>query len=254
MRNNFVNTLAVLSLGAASLMAQPQNVRLIGIAGPTILTESGTYMLTTGLTVSSSTGAGIEITGNNITLDLNGQTITGAGNASGVGVRVMGARNVVVRNGIVEAALTGVVTMNSSNVRIENMMIRGRTGVSPEAGIMMVQTWNSVVANNQIANTFLGIFVRGGNTFGNLIENNTMTTTSLDGKLGICYNPAPTDPAGPKGDLIRGNLIRGYRQAIAFAASDFNVAEGNTFIFRVSASSSSSETNVLKNNTEVKIN
>ena len=254
MRNNFVNTLAVLSLGAASLMAQPQSVRLIGVAGPTILTEPGTYMLTTGLMVSSSTGAGIEIAGSNIVLDLNGQTIRGAGNATGAGVRVMGARNVVVKNGNVEAALMGVVTMMSSNVRIENMMIRGMAGAPPEAGIMMVQTWNSVVANNQIANTALGIFVRGGNTFGNRIENNTVTTSSLSAPLGICYNPADTDPAGPKGDLIRGNLIRGYRQAIAFSSSsDFNVVEGNTFIFRTSASSNPSETNVFKNNTDVRI-
>ncbi len=254
MRNNFVSTLAVLSLGAASLMAQQQTVRLIPLSGVTILSEPGTYMLTYGLTVSSSNGAGIQISGNNIVLDLNGQTITGAGNGTGAGVRVIGARNVVVKNGIVEGALMGVVTMMSSNVRVENMMIRGMAGAPPEAGIMMVQTWNSVIVNNQIANTALGIFVRGGNSFGNRIENNTLTTSSLSAPLGICYNPSDTDPAGPKGDLIRGNLIRGYRQAIAFSSSsDFSVVEGNTFIFRTSASSNPSETNVFKNNTDVRI-
>ena len=235
--------------------AQPQGVRLIGIAGPTMLTESGSYMLTTGVDVSSSTGAGITISGNNITLDLNGFAITGAGNASGAGVRIVGARNIVVKNGSIESALMGVVAMNSSNVRIENLRIRGLSGAPPEAGIMFVATSNSVITNNQILNTALGIFIRGGATFGNRIEGNTLTASATNSPLGICYNPSDSDSNGPKGDLITRNLIRGYRQSLAFGdSSEFNVAEGNTFIFRVSPSSSPNTTNLVRNNTEVKIN
>lgn len=254
MRNHFAIFVTALGLTTAAALAQtPQGTRYIGVVGPTMLTEAGNYQLTTGAPINTSTGAGIVITGNNITLDLNGQTITGSG--SGVGVRVVGARNVVLKNGTIEGAMMGVVTMNSSNVRIENLMIRGSMGAPPEAGIMMVATVNSVVRNNQILNTALGIFVRGSETFGNRIEGNTITTMSFNAPLGICYNPSDTDPDGPKGDLITGNLIRGYRQAISFTStSDFNVTEGNTFIFRGTASNSSNPTNIIRNNTEVKMN
>ena len=255
MRNNIVSTVIALSIGAFSLMAQPQGVRMIGIAGPTMLTEPGTYILTTGVDVSSSTGAGITITGNNITVDLNGYAITGAGNAMGAGVRIVGARNVVVKNGSIESALMGVVAINSSNVRIENLRIRGLSGTPPEAGIMFVQTSNSMIVNNQILNTALGIFIRGGMSFGNRIEGNTLTASATTSPLGICYNPSDADSNGPKGDLITRNLIRGYRQSLALSdSSEYNVVEGNTFIFRVSATSSPNTTNVVKNNTEVKIN
>ena len=255
MRNNIVKIVIALGIGAFSLLAQPQGVRMIGIAGPTMLTEPGSYILTAGQTVSSSTGAGITITGNNITLDLNGQSITGPGNATGVGVRIFGARNIVVKNGSVEAALMGVVAFNSSNVRIENMMIRGLSGTPPEAGIMFVGTSNSMILNNQILNTALGIFIRGGAAFGNRIEGNTLTASATTSPLGICYNPSDTDSNGPKGDLITRNLIRGYRQSLALSdTSEFNVAEGNTFIFRVSGSSNPNASNLVRNNTEVKIN
>ena len=255
MRNNIVNTVIALGIGALSLMAQPPSVRQIGFYGPTLLTEPGTYVLTMGQAVASSTGAGIIITGNNITLDLDGFAITGAGNATGVGVRIVGARNVVVKNGSIDSALMGVVAMNSSNVRIENLRIRGLSGAPPEAGIMLVGTSNSMIVNNQILNTALGIFIRGGATFGNRIEGNTLTASATNSPLGICYNPSDTDSNGPKGDLITRNLIRGYRQSLAFGdSSEFNVAEGNTFIFRASASSNPNSSNLVRNNTEVKMN
>ncbi|MBM3762590.1 MAG: hypothetical protein FJW36_20375 [Acidobacteria bacterium] len=254
MKNNFLSIVAALAMVVTGANAQPgQGTRFIGIAGPTMLTEPGTYMLTASQTVSSSSGAGITIMGNNITLDLNGQSIMGTG--TGAGVSVVGARNVTVKNGIIEGALMGVVTMNSTNVKIEGLMIRGRMGAPPEAGIMMVATANSVVMNNQILNTALGIFVRGGGSFGNRIEGNTMTHMGSTGPLGICYNPSDTDPQGPKGDLITRNLIRGYRQAVSITeSSEYNVAEGNTFIFRNTASTSPNATNLVRNNTEVKIN
>ena len=50
-------------------------------------------------------------------------------------------------------------------------------------------------------NVGLRIFVRGGCSFGNRIEGNTLTS-SANGALSICYNPTDTDPAGPQGDLV----------------------------------------------------
>lgn len=252
MRNNLAGTIGLVLMSALSLLAQPgQGTRFVGVAGPTMLTEPGQYMLTTGVMIGS-TGNGIQITGSNITLDLNGQTISGSG--SGVGVRVSGARNVVIRNGVIDGAMMGIVTMNASNVRIENVQIRGRMAAPPEAGIMMVQTTNSIVRSNQIWNTALGIFVRGGGTFGNLIEGNTISTANVSAPFGICYNPADNDPEGPKGDRVAGNVIRGFQQALQFSAtSEYNVAEGNTFLYRAMAFTSMNDTNVVESNRAVRI-
>ena len=114
-----------------------------------------------------------------VTLDLNGQTIAGPANLTGVGIRVIGAQNVVVRNGNVQGVFMGVVIMNSANVKIDSLLIRG-FGIAvsappPEVGIMLIQTKNAVINNNQIFSTGLGIFVRGSQNFGNRIEGNTLT-------------------------------------------------------------------------------
>ena len=155
----------------------------------------------------------------------------------------MGARKVVVKNGSIESALMGEVAMNSSHVRIGNLRIRGLSGAAPEAGIMFVGTSNSMIVNNRIPNTALGIFIRGGATFGNRIEGNTLTASATNLPPGIYYNPSESDSNGPKGDLIRG-----YRQSPARGdTSEYNVAE-------VSASSSPNATNLVRNKTEVKIN
>jgi hypothetical protein len=252
MKNNFAVCVVALGLSVAGMHAQQAPGMRTVFPWQTTLSESGNYVLNGGLTIAGA-GDGILITGSNITLDLNGQTISGSG--MGVGVRIMGGRNIVLKNGTIERAAMGVVTMNARNVSIEGLKIMGSMGAPPEAGVMMVQTVNSVVKDNQILNTALGIFVRGGQTFGNRIVNNTITAMGSTAPLGICYNPSDTDPQGPKGDLISGNLIRGYRQAVAFSdSSEFNVVTGNTFIFRVSASSSPSTTNIIKDNTEVKLN
>jgi len=253
MRNNFAGLTGLFILSAFAAFAQPGlGTRFVGVAGPTMLTEQGNYSLTSGVSISSSSGNGIMITGNNITLDLNGQTITGTN--SGVGIRISGARNITIRNGIIEGAMMGIVSMNASNVRIENVQIRGRMAAPPEAGIMLVQTTNSILRGNQIWNTALGIFVRGGNTFGNLIEGNTISTASPSAPFGICYNPADGDPQGPKGDRISGNLIRGFQTAVAFSeTSEYNVAEANTFIYRAAAASNQNETNLVVGNTSVRI-
>ncbi len=107
----------------------------------------------------------------------------------------------------------GAVVIDSANVTLEGLRIRGMaiavSAPPPEIGIMLMRSRNVVVRGNQIYNDGLGIFVRGGASYGNRIEGNSIVA-SMHGALGICYNPADNDPNGPKGDLVTGNIIRGY--------------------------------------------
>jgi len=248
-------TFFALPLLAVALFAQPPGVRTVG--SPTVIDQPGSYMLTNSLFTSAGTGAGITITASDVTLDLNGQTITGPGNGSHAGIRIVGAQNVTVKNGNVTGVLMGVMVNNSSNVRVEGLSIRGFglavSAPPPEIGILVLQSRNVVISKNSIFNVGLGIFVRGSRTFGNRIEDNTLTAMS-NGVFGICYNPADDDPGAPKGDLVKGNLIRGFPTSIQISGrSDFNVIDGNTLIYRVAALESPNATNISMNNRTTQI-
>ena len=248
-------SLFALPLLAVCLVAQPSGLRSIG--SPTTIDQPGAYILTSDIFIPGSVGVGIAITANDVTLDLNGHTITAPGNLTGAGVRIVNAQNVTVRNGNIVNALMGAVAMNSINVRLEGLSIRA-TGLPPaapppEMGIMLVQTRNSVVANNMIYNAALGVFVRGSRSFGNRIEGNTITGTTM-GAFGICYNPADGDSQAPKGDLVTRNLIRGYPVAIQISSrADYNVISGNTLLYTMEGVLNENATNVAKDNTLVKI-
>lgn len=255
MKLDIGKTLLALPLLAASLFSQTPGLRTIG--SPTTIDQPGSYLLTADLFVASSVGVGIAITASDVTLDLGGHTITAPGSLSGTGVRIVNAQNVTVKNGNIVNALMGAVVMNSVNVRIEGLSIRATgmapTAPPPEMGILLVQTRNSVVANNMIYNAALGVFVRGSRSFGNRIEGNTILGTTA-GAFGICYNPADNDSQAPKGDLIAHNLIRGYPVAIQISSrADYNVIAGNTLLFTMQGILNENATNVAKDNNLVKI-
>jgi parallel beta-helix repeat protein len=78
-----------------------------------IITNSGSYYLTTNL-VGVSGKSGIEITANNVTLDLNGFAVQGAGEEDETyGIVIPGARtNITVRNGAISGwGQAGVATL-----------------------------------------------------------------------------------------------------------------------------------------------
>ncbi len=116
-------------------------------------------------------------------------------------------------------------------MRIEGLQIRSEglvvTAPPPEVGVMIAQSRNVVVENNGIYNTGLGVFVRGGMSWGNRIAGNTITA-GTNGILGICYNPTDSDPRGPRGDLIYGNHITGFATGVqASMTSESNLFKGN---------------------------
>ncbi len=145
----------------------------------------------------------------------------------------------------------GIIVNGSANVKLEGLVIRGIDSAPPETGIMVVQSRNVVITGNMILNTGLGMFIRGSRSFGNRIENNTITGGANAG-LGICYNPTDTDRIGPQGDLIKGNLIRGFGIPVSITSTaNFNVIQGNTLIYGAMAIRSDSKTTVDMDNIKV---
>jgi hypothetical protein len=222
---------AMLTLAGALFGAQDGRP----VPGTGIIDMPGNYVLQGDRRSFSNERAALQILSNDVTLDLNGFSLNGPGGKMGVGLRINGARGVRVMNGIISNQAFGVMVNNSSNVMITGLLIRGEglpiLSAPPETAIMIVQSRNVVVEHNAIYNTGLGIFVRGGMSGGNRIAHNTLSA-GTNGALGICYNPADTDPKGPSGDLVYGNSISGFGTGIqASATSTYNVFKGNTIFF-----------------------
>lgn len=223
------HALGVLALSVAGAWAQPGQLRPVPNDG--VIDRPGAYVLLDNRMLRTPDGVGISITASNVSVDLNGHTISGFGGKMGTGVRIQGVAGVKVYNGGIANMAFGVSVMMSNNVVLRGLRIRGEgltvTAPPPETGIMIGQSRNVVVEDNALYNVGLGIFVRGGNSWGNRIANNTITA-GTNGILGICYNPADGDPEGPRGDTVYNNSITGFGTGVqASATSRTNLFKGN---------------------------
>ena len=224
---------ALLLLASIPAAAQPTGIRALGQS--TTISEPGHYQLTRNIRLNASGLTAFTITGDGVTLDLNGHQIQGPGGKLGTGIMIDGAKGVKVLNGTMAYLAFGVVVKDSRNVVLKHLRIRGQglpvVALPPEVGIMIVQSRNVVAQDNAIYNTGLGIFVRGGQSWGNRIANNTLTA-GTNGVIGICYNPADTDPAGPRGDLVDNNVITGFDIGVQMKETAvYNVIRGNSIAY-----------------------
>jgi parallel beta-helix repeat protein len=236
------------------LSAQDRGAR--NVPGDGVIDTPGNYVMSADASLRSH-GAAILITAGNVALDLNGNTVMGPGGRNGTGIHIRGASSVRVSNGFVTNHAFGVIVENSNNVVLSGLQIRGEglavTAPPPETAIMILQSRNVVVENNAIYNTGLGIFVRGGRSWGNRIANNTLTggTNAL---LGICYNPTETDSNGPRGDLVHANLIAGFNIGIQMSESSMaNITRENTIAYRTKAVDFRNMTNLDLDNTKIQL-
>jgi len=226
---------------AGALLAMPilgQDGDPLPIGSARAISSPGAYRLVADIEFDSTREVAIVISASGVSLDLNGRQIKGPGGKQGIGIRITGAAGVKVSNGRIADTAFGVVVENSHNVTLMDLEIRGQglavTAPPPETAIMIVQSRAVAVERNNISNVGLGVFVRGSQSWGNRIAGNTVTA-GTNGVLGICYNPAPGDPKGPRGDLIYNNLISGFGIGIQVSASMANVFRENTIVFRSSA-------------------
>jgi large repetitive protein len=249
--------IALLLISATAIAAAQSDARRplqFNSGSPAVISEPGTYVLTRDVT--ARTGTAVMITASNVTLDLNGFTLQGPGQQVGNGIVISGATSVRVTNGIIVDFGFGVMVANSNNVTLRDLTIRaaGQPPIAPPpaTGIMIVQSKSVVVEDNNLYNVGLGIFVRGGRSTGNRINNNTITAAS-NGIFGICYNPTDSDPMSPRGDVISGNHIVGYGTGIQMAATaPNNVIRANTVVAITTAIDNANSTNIVEGNWTLK--
>lgn len=197
----FVGVLVLLvglapSVRASDGVIEIDQARVNALGGfPFLITTSGSYILTSNLTVLDNHSAIAVLTGvHNVTLDLNGFTISGAGLNNGI--QLYDNVNVEIRNGTLRHFSLGaqVATANALHVRfidvriLDNALaglflgnsneaeVRGCTVAdNGTAGIAVGQ--NSLIIGNRITrNGTYGIVIGAGSAYGgNLITGNGNT-------------------------------------------------------------------------------
>jgi parallel beta-helix repeat protein len=242
---------AVAAPSPASSIAEPAKV-----GAPLVIERPGVYVLNK--SIAAGAGTAVQITASDVTLDLGGNVLFGPGGRRGTGVAVMGASNVRIVNGNLERLGVGVLLDDATNVVVEGLRINGiDSGGTPpdvEIGILLIDTRGARIERNTITNTFLGIFVRGEGSGGNLVADNVITGGD-NGELAICYNPAPGEAGGPDGDSVTDNLISRFRRGIALSAgSAGNVIRENTIAyFDVAVEETTAGANLVGDNHAVQI-
>lgn len=125
----------------------------ISTAGMSI-SAPGSYYLTTNLV-----GSGISIFADNVTIDLNGFAILGAG--AGNGILVFSGKNLVLRNGTISGFGTGGVAINASGATgsvFENLRLFNNGGYGLEVG-----AGSTVLKSTFSSNYFSGVYGAGQN-------------------------------------------------------------------------------------------
>ncbi len=211
---------------------------------PVTLSRSGSYRLSGNLTVPDENTTAIEITADNVTLDLNGFTILGPTVCSGtplsctptgfgVGVAAGFQLNTTVVNGSVQGMGKLGVFANGLGSRVEKVHATSNGGT----GISVVGT---VAGNTATFNGATGIAASGTVT-GNTAINNGGTGISADGT--VTGNEAVSN--GGHGIFANNSTVTGNAASSNGAtgiAANASTVTGNTAIFNGSAGITASGT------------
>ncbi len=143
------------------------------------ISTPGKYCVAENLSFVGGQNAAIIIASDNVTLDLCGHTISGMSGLSGIFAQ--GVSKITVKNGIINNILEGIMFLDVTLFRIEDICIDtsgGDTGQGVAlAGAQGIR--NGVVSNVFVrGDTRFGFFVRSGN---DIMFSNCMSVNSLTG-------------------------------------------------------------------------
>ena len=164
---------------------------------PITINESGSYVLTSNLTVTTANVNAININADNVTLDLNGHCIYGPGTGTGNGISAVDRYNITIKNGIVGGFYFGIYLYNDADHqgaghRIEGIQAsnNGSDGINAN-----YSTVTNCTANNNgsygicaCESTVTNCTAYNNSSDGIYVIDNTVTncTANNNGSYGIC--------------------------------------------------------------------
>ncbi|MFH0795138.1 MAG: right-handed parallel beta-helix repeat-containing protein [bacterium] len=225
---------------------------------PYTISSSGSYVVVDNITLSTQNTHGITISANNVTLDLNGHTLTGPGKAagsSGSGIYVGSTRyNIVVKNGTMrDWRWQGVEAYNGLNCIFEDLIAynNGNYGISAgssalirgnvcrengSTGIYAISSVGDCVISDNVCyyNGYDGISAYRATVTNNVCTSNTNHGMSIKGPSTVIGNNCSQNSMvgimanSPGGVLIENNVCNlNLREGITLNGSGSRVV-GNT--------------------------
>jgi hypothetical protein len=252
----FVLAVAVLlvPVGAAGLRADDGS---IPIFKQTTITAPGRYVVTRDFSFAS--GNGIAIRANNVTLDLNGHTITGPACTAGENVIAIvtstATQGIVIQNGRLISACNGISAGNTNRltVRVERVEVGGASvgividsaeyaeilgcyvhdvAVGIGIDVRAIGTYRGKISDNRVEHiASTGIRVYGmvsGEVRHNVVVDYGSTVPAVPGIL-LWGDPSPPEAGG---NLVEGNTVTASSGAdddgiLAESTSPFNIIMKN---------------------------
>ncbi len=182
--------------GVVPIGANPDRYPFVGVipgvcttSFPIMICQSGSYRLTSNIQIKDRATTAIQITADNVTLDLNGFAISGpvtctagtyplecspGGATTGIGI-TSEKKNITVTNGTVRGMGSHGIQLNGAGARVE--------GVHVESNIHTGILINGLVTRSTVtANGAIGIYVPQAGT--TTISQNTVTHNGSDGVSG----------------------------------------------------------------------
>jgi hypothetical protein len=210
-----IGTVAVVLFGWAVPIGAVDGVKLISqsnaLAGnvtpgdapgfPVTISVPGSYQLSSDLTVPAD-ATGIEISAFDVTLNLNGWTITGAGGTTGDGIRANFQRATVLNGAVQGMGRHGVLL--STNSRVEKVraldngfngilvglasIVTGNAAISNGANGIQAVTGSTITGNTAFNNGQNGIVAIGATVIGNTMVANDAVGLSAGATTGYTHN------------------------------------------------------------------
>ena len=237
----------------------------IPIYAPTTITQAGTYIVTRDFCFGSSAvapclpvGTGIDISANDVVVDLNGHTLNMQGSGA-IAIRVTtsaATRGIVIRNGRIVgdggASSSGIFSTvtNPVRLRIEDVTVRGAGGNCIDIG----SAEQVVVERNSLETCYTAVSITGSKFAGRIADNSVLDATGAGLAL-----------IGLEGGQVVGNRVKRFSQGtnamgIWLTDGGRNLVQGNVITAGGSFGASSmgilldgapvpSSNNVLRENT-----
>ena len=217
------------------------SVGVVGVAGPAQAAHVSCGQTILVSTVLDSNigpcGAGLTIGADNITLDLNGFSITGGPVGDGAGILLVDRTGVTVRNGTVTQFDAGVAIDGGSGNNVNNLRIldnRGSFSTDFGDGIALFATTGNRITNNQVRNSgpYDGIGMIASHF--NLIDSNQVTDNVQSNQTaGIRVENIGRNPSNDNvitNNLVANNALDGIEVFAGGSRNQirFNQVFGNT--------------------------
>lgn len=193
---------------------------------PITITTPGSYYLTSNL---STTTTAITVEANNVTIDLNGFTLTGNGTDNHYGVTMWNRSNIEIKNGTIQNFYEGIIEPYTNGKGHKVVGVRAIKNVV--AGIHLVSSGN-IIKDCTVMYNGIGILA-GATRYGiyagsrSIVTGNQVSENCTEANTGTAFGIMTGDGAIITGNTVCTNAHRAIVQVFAISTGNACVIKDN---------------------------